>query len=488
VSVISPNLAERVFLFGHFCLCPKKRLLLEEEQPLRLGSRALDILIALVEHAGELITKDALIARVWPDTIVVEENLSVHVAALRRALHDGSDGNRYIVTVPGRGYSFVGAVTTQDPPAAQLSLIETRAWNHNLPVRLTQLIEREDAVSRLVDLVRRNRLLTIVGPGGVGKTSIAIAVVEHLLADFASGVRFVDLGLLDDPFLVPSAAAAVLGCQIDSETTIDSVVSTLRSEDLLLVLDNCEHLIEIAALLTAAILRGAPRVRVLATSREPLCLDHEQRFRLSPLSLPSASSAATATAARRSAAVQLFIERAEADSNDFELTASNAPLLVEICRRLDGVPLAIELAAAQVSAFGIAGLASRLENGIDLASSNHRTAPSRQRTLRASLDWSFALLSDAERKVFRRLSIFPGNFSLEAASAAAAVGEFTVEQVVDYIVSLIERSLIATDPSGSAMAYRLFAITRAYAFEKLRESGEIQQVREAMLTNETCEV
>jgi predicted ATPase/DNA-binding winged helix-turn-helix (wHTH) protein len=475
-------------LFGPFCLCPKQRLLLEEGQPLRLGSRALDILIALVEHSGELITKDALMARVWPETIVVEDNLSVHVAALRRALRDGSPGHRYIVTVPGRGYSFVSAVTTQNPPAAQLSPIGARAWNPKLPIQMTRLIEREDAVSRLVDLVRRNRLLTIVGPGGMGKTSIAIAGADDLLADFAGGVRFVDLGVLDDPFLVPAATAAALGCQIDSETTIDSVVSALCGEELLLVLDNCEHLIEIAALLTAAVLRGAPRVRVLATSREPLCLEHEQRFRLSPLSLPSASSAATATAARSSAAVQLFIERAKANSNDFELTPSNAPLLVEICRRLDGVPLAIELAAAQVSAFGIAGLASRLRNGFDLACNNHRTTPGRQRTLRASLDWSFALLSDAERKVFRRLSIFPGSFSLEAASAAAAIGEFTAQEVVEYIVSLIERSLITTDPSGSAMAYRMFAITRAYAFERLRESGEIQQVREAMLTNESYRV
>jgi predicted ATPase len=197
---------------------------------------------------------------------------------------------------------------------------------------------------------------------------------------------------------------------------------------------------------------------------------------------------ATIAEARRSAAVQLFIECVQADSNHFELTASNAPLLVEICRRLDGVPLAIKLAAAQVSAFGIAGLASRLRHGFDLAYANDRSVPDRQRTLRASLDWSFMLLSEPERKVFRRLSIFPGRFSLDVACAAAAIGEFTTQQVIKCIVSLIEKSLIATESSGPAMLYGLFTITHAYAFERLRESGEIWQVREAVRTNEAYAV
>jgi predicted ATPase/DNA-binding winged helix-turn-helix (wHTH) protein len=483
--VTSSNSAERAFLFGPFCLRPKQRLLLEEGQPLRLGSRALDILVTLVEQPGGLIAKETLMARVWPDTIVAEDNLSVHVAALRRVLRDGSQGNRYIVTVPGRGYSFVSAVTTQDLPAPHPPAVGARARNRDLPVQMTRLIERDDVVGRLADLLRRHRLLTIVGPGGVGKTSVALAVAEDLLADFAGGVRLIELGSLDDSVAVPAAVAASIGYEIDSATSIDHVVAALRGEELLLVLDNCEHLVENTALLTAALLNGAPGVRVLATSREPLGLKHEQRFRLSPLSLPSASAAATVTAARGSAAVRLFIERAQADCNDFELTAANAPLLVEICRRLDGVPLAIELAASQVGAFGIAGLASYLRHGFDLACTNHRTAPGRQRTLLASLDWSFALLSDAERKVFRRLAIFPGSFSLEAGCAAAAIDEFTAPQVVRCIVSLIEKSLVVTNPSGPAMLYQLFAVTRAYAFERLRESGEIRQVREAMLTNES---
>jgi DNA-binding winged helix-turn-helix (wHTH) protein len=271
--------------------------LLDGDKPVRLGSRALEILIALVERPGELVGKDELMARVWPSTIVVEGNLTVHVAALRRALGDGHGGNRYLVNIPGRGYRFVASVTLADQPRPMTALISPVRREHNLPALLTRLIGRAEVVSRLAKQFSQRRFLSIVGPGGIGKTSVALAVAEALIEAHEHGVWLVDLASIAEPHLVPTALATALGLEIRSENPLPGLIADLRDKRMLLLLDNCEHVIEAAAALAVGILKGAPDVRVLATSREPLRAEGERVHRLSPLESPPPSARLTAAEA-----------------------------------------------------------------------------------------------------------------------------------------------------------------------------------------------
>ena len=259
--------------FGPFHLLLTQRLLLEGEKPLRLGSRALDILIALVERPGELVSKEELMAQVWPNTFVEPANLTVHVAALRRALKDGHGGNRYLVNIPRRGYCFVAPVKVSEEPKSSAPFTTATERTNNLPASVTRLIARSDTVSGLSARLSGHRLLTIVGPGGIGKTSVALAVAEGLLASYEHGVWFIDLTPLGDPLLVPRALASSLGLDIRSESLVSGLIAALGDKQMLLVLDNCEHVIEAAAALAAELLRSAPGVRILATSREPLWME-----------------------------------------------------------------------------------------------------------------------------------------------------------------------------------------------------------------------
>jgi DNA-binding winged helix-turn-helix (wHTH) protein len=348
VVELTASAAESAISFGPFSLLPAQRLLVEGDKPVRLGSRALDILIALVDRPGELVGKDELMARVWRGTFVEEGNLKFQVGALRRVLGDGRAGRRYIATSAGQGYRFVAAFSVaQAPAAASLPAAPTRQ-NHNLPQQLTRLIGRADAVSRIVARLQRHRLLSIVGPGGIGKTSAALAVAEALIDSFADGVWFVDLAPLAEARLVPSAVAQVLGFDIRSDDPVPGWVAALRDRRLLLVLDNCEHVIEAAATLAAAILRGTAGAHILATSREPLRLEGEHVQHLPPLSSGASSGHLGAAEALAFPAVELFVERTAERLSEFEFTDEDAPGVAEICRKLDGIPLAIELAAARV--------------------------------------------------------------------------------------------------------------------------------------------
>jgi len=259
--------AGRTFSFGPFHLLPTQRLLLEDEKPLRLGSRALDILIALVERPGELVSKRELIARVWPDTVVVEANLTVHVAALRRALGDGHDGNRYLVNVPGRGYCFVAPVEIREEP--KLSAVHATAAEraHNLPAPARGLISRDIIVSTLAAELSEQRLLTIVGPGGIGETFVALVAAEGLSGNYQHGVWLIDLAALCDPSLVPNAVASALGLQVRSENPLCDLRAFLREKQMLIVLDNSEHVIRAVAALAVKIQRGTPGVQILARLR-----------------------------------------------------------------------------------------------------------------------------------------------------------------------------------------------------------------------------
>src|SRR6266513_1862530 len=405
---------EHIFAFGPFRLLAAQRLLLEGDTPVRLGSRAFDILAALVERSGEVIDKDELKSRTWPKTFVEDANLKIQVSALRRALGDGQGGNRYIATIPGRGYNFVAPVRFEKlAPAATIA----SAAAHNLPLAATRMIGREEVVATLVSRLSLERLLTIVGPGGIGKTTVALAVAERMIADYDDGVWLVDLAPLNDPRLVPSAVATILGVEVRTENPLPGLIAALRDRRMLLLLDNCEQVIDAAASVAAAVLTGVPRVNILATSREPLGVTGEREYRLGPLGSPPTSSGLTAAEATAFPAVQLFVERVTAIVEDFALTDANAQSAAEICQRLDGLPLASEFAAPRVEVLGVEGLAVGLDRSLPLLRARRRTMIPRHRTMRAVIDWSYGLLSEAEQRFFRALGIFAGGFTVEAAAA-----------------------------------------------------------------------
>src|SRR5580704_15596685 len=346
--------------FGPYRLLAAQRLLLEGDKPVRLGGRAFDILIALVERAGEVVGKEELIARAWPATFVEEANLKIQVSALRRALGDGQGDSRYVVNVVGRGYNFVAPILKEEPSRASPSPTIAPSAPHNLPVATTRMIGREEIVTTLVTQLSRRRLVTIVGPGGIGKTTVGLAVAEQMIGAYEHGVWLVDLAPLRDPGLVASAVATVLGLEIRAEDPLPALVAALRDNRMLLMLDSCEHVIDAAAGLAAAVLRGTSYVKILATSREPLGVQGEGVHRLAPLGSPAPSSTLAAAEVAAFPAVQLFVERVTAIVEDFVLTDANAPLVVAICQRLDGLPLAIEFAAPRVEVLGIEGLAAGL--------------------------------------------------------------------------------------------------------------------------------
>ena len=463
---------ERVISFGPFRLHPERRLLLEGSRPLRLGTRALEILIALVERAGERVSKDELIALVWPDTTVEEANLRVHVSALRRALGDGRDGNRYILTDAGRGYRFAAPITFVSDAGTALPPPTKR--QHNLPVMLTRLIGRADTVGMLTQELPHRRFVTIVGTGGVGTTSVALAVAEALLPSYEDGAWLVDLAPLVDPRLVPNAVAAALGLDLRAEDLQPALIAALRDKQMLLVFDNCERVIDSAAALVVAILKDAPRLHIIATSREPLNAEGEHVRRLQPLATPPSTNRLTAARALDFPAVQLFVERASARLPEFELSDKDAPLLADICAKLDGIPLAIEFAAARVDAFGVRSLAAHLNDRLQLLAMGRRTALTRQQTMRATLDWSYEVLPDLERLVLQRLGVFVGRFTLEAARKVVASEDVPESGIADCIVDLVAKSLVRADVGGTLVRYRLLETTRAYAREKLAENGQLE--------------
>lgn len=474
MAVRPPTLAARAAAFGPFRLLPARQLLLEGETPVRLGSRALDILITLVARAGELVSKDELMASVWPNTIVEDSNLKVHVAALRRTLGDGLPGRRYLATVPGRGYRFVAPVEFTDPrhPTNENAAPE-RA--HNLPASMTRAVGRADTIALVRDQLSRQRFITILGPGGIGKTTVALAVAEGLLAAYEHGVRFVDLAPLGDPQFVASALASALRLAIHSENTVPALIDFLRDKQMLIVLDSCEHVTETAAALAEEIFNGAPGVHILATSREALRAIGEHAHRLPPLQSPPNSAGLTAAEALRFPAVQLFVERAAASFDGFELSDMDAPVIAEICRKLEGIALAIELAATRIDAFGVRQLSTLLDDRFRLLQHGRRTALPRHRTLSAALDWSYEFLPEGERIILRRLAVFAGFFTLEAAIAVAAGAEFDDLDVIDAAANLVSKSLLSADVSGAAVQYRLLDTTRVYALQKLALGGESQE-------------
>jgi len=479
--------ADRAISFGTFRVFPRQRLLLEAGKPVRVGSRALDLLIALLERPGELLSKDELISRAWPSTHVVEGNLKFQIAALRHALRDGQDGRRYLDTAPGRGYRFIADVTVESDDALSRPPLASPTNKHNLPPRLTSLIGRADLTAKLADRLAAEQLITIVGPGGIGKTSLAIATAEQLIGAYEDGVWMVELGRLTDPTFVRSAVAAAVHINSNPEDSLESFVA-LDNARMLLVLDDCSHVIDAVASVVVAILKIAPGVHILATSREPLRVQGEHIYRLGSLESPPVSERLTCADALRYSAVQLFVDRAAASHDGFALRDDDAPVVGEICRKLDAIPLAIELAAARVDVLGVRELAARLEEGLHVLTGGRRTALPRHRTMRAALDWSYGLLSPIEQIVFSRLAVFAGGFTLAAAAAVASHDSHSRDETVELVLELATKSLVVADVDFHESRFRLPETTRAYAIEKAKEGGELEPLarRHAMYFLKLC--
>ena len=459
--------------FGPFELSIGERVLRRDGQVLPLGGRALDILIYLADRPGEVIAKQELIDHVWSDVTVEEGSLRVHVAAIRKALADGQFGNRYIANIKGRGYSFVGTVV---PLAGTESRNDRFRQQGRLPVRPIMMIGRETVVSEVSDKLRNERFVTLLGPGGIGKTTIALAVGRAAAEEFGGKVYFVDLESLVDSQHVAAAVATSLGLALKSKDPGLELVDLVRSQKLLIILDSCEHGIEAVASLAEQLYRQTEEIHVLTTSRELLRVEGEHCYRILPLDYPPDGSEQTANAVLRYPAAQLFVQRVAARAGSFVLTDAEAPFVAEMCRKLDGLPLAIELAAGQVAELGIKNTVARLVSRPELLKLSHRTAVPRHRTLKATLDWSYDLLSDAERIVLRRIAPFVGHFTLEGARSVAGEIGAGAGEIFDAIAGLVEKSLIATRVDEAQAQYRLLDTTRAYALEKLEEHAEVDVV------------
>jgi predicted ATPase/DNA-binding winged helix-turn-helix (wHTH) protein len=465
----SPASALRFGAAGRFELQPAERRLLVDGQPANLGARALDLLIALAAQPDHLLTKNELLDRVWPGLVVEEANLQVQIGNLRRLL--GSD---VVATVPGRGYRFTAKVdgAVAAPIGAAAQTLPGAPAQTNLPAEQQPLYGRDDDVALVCRLVEAHRLVSIVGAGGIGKTRVAQAAADGLLGEHPDGVWLIELAPLADPALLPSSVAQALGLQLQGrQPPLDELVTALQSQRLLLLLDNCEHLLEAISLLAQALLARTLGVRMLVTSQEPLRVRGEHQYRLGPLGVPSAAEASDPHAALEFGAVRLFVERVQGLDPRFALDAQKAVAVADICRHLDGLALAIELAAARVPLLGVEGVSDRLGERLRVLTAGSRIALRRHQTLRAALDWSHGLLGPDERTVFRRLGVFSGGCTVEAAQQVSGDEQLDEWAVLDHLGALVDKSLVVADGEDRPR-YRLLESARAYALEKLAETGE----------------
>lgn len=457
--------------FGPFCLYEKSRLLEKDAAAVKLGSRALDILCLLVSRAGEVIHKNELLAYAWPNVVVDEISLRVHIAELRKALGDGKDGARFITNVPNRGYCFVAPVRRREAQATTPQPVAPVSDAPPLPLLLTRTIGRADVIDGLSERLLAQQFVTLRGPGGIGKTTVALAVAHELSTRRGPPVHFVDLGPLKDPDLVASTVASVLNLTVQSADPTSSIIKFLAGQRRVLILDSCEHVIEQVAQLAETIYLQAPGTGILATSRESLLVQGEQIVELPPLKTPPADQVLSSEELLSYPAVQLLAERAASSGYSIDMTDDNARFVAAICNKLDGIALAIELAAVRLGVHGLRETDTLLDGRLKLEWRGRRTAPPRHQTLSATLDWSYNLVSDTERLVLRRLAMFAGGFTLNAAVAVSG-DDLPAGQVVDAIAQLVAKSLVSPRRDRSPMQYRLLDTTRSYAQKKLEESGE----------------
>lgn len=464
--------APRSFAFGPFVLIPERQLLLKGEAPVRIGSRALDILTALVERPGELVNKRELMARAWPSTFVEEGNLKVNMAALRRVLGEEPASAQYIATVIGRGYRFIAPVQTSEQAGLAFASAPAATVGKSLPPGTPRIFGRVDAIEAVRRDLEESRLVSIVGAGGIGKTTVAIAAAHAAARERADGAAFIDLATISDTQFIPAAIASALGLGVTAGDPLAGIVHALKSQQKILLFDNCEHLLPAVAAAVDRLVGQLDGVRILATSREPLRIRGERVHRLRGLECGPRESP-TADEARTFPAVELFAARAS-ERAGYRLTDADAPAAAEICRRLDGNALAIELAATQAAAFAPTGILQMLDDSFRILKLGPALAPLRQQSLLATLDWSYSLLSEREAALLRDISVFAGPFSVDGATA---VSSRSPAEVLDTLAQLTAKSLLAMDAHADAITYRLLETTRAYCLERLRLSGEDHAVR-----------
>jgi len=467
--------------FGSFRLSVAERRLQHDGKPVQIGSRALDILMVLVKSVGEVVEKRELLAKVWPGIVVEESSLRAHVAGLRKVLGDGIGDARYIANIPGRGYCFVAPVVcaltvpqhkSQDiSPDASMPLGNVISIAP-LPPTLTRMIGRDATVQMLATRLERQRFMSLVGPGGIGKTTTAISLAHHVTHRTNQRAVFVDLGSIEDKNLVLATIASRLGLRLDRGDFSLSIVAALIESPALLILDNCEHVIDVIAAICERIFVEATSTAIVVTSREALRVEGEIVFRLPPLELPPEDIKFSAADTASYSAVQMFLERAEAAGLETALDAE-MPMIARLCRQLDGLPLAIELAAARACSFGIPALTKLLDQQFGLYWQGRRTAHPRHQTMHSVLDWSYRLLSDYECDVLQQLSIFKGIFSFADALAVSLNSNGQEGDMIDALDALVAKSLLSPHRDHQQIHYRLLDSTRAYAAHRLAQSGRL---------------
>jgi predicted ATPase/DNA-binding winged helix-turn-helix (wHTH) protein len=458
--------------FGPFEWLHDRQLLLKDAQPVQMSPRVAAILAILLEHPGELVLKKEIQRRIWPVAGVVDATLRGHVLALRKVLQAGLPGTDCVQNVIGHGYRLVIPVTI----GAERSGERLRTAD-NLPTTPTRLFGRESLIDSLALGLKDHRLITLAGPAGIGKTRVAIATAVTLRADFKDGVRFVDLSSVTTPARAYGAVASALGLQSISVQPLQQIRQFVKDLHMLLILDNCEQVIDAAAHLAEALIADAPGMRVLTTSREPLRARGEWVSRLACLELPPETATLTVWGSQGFSAVQMFVEHARRTAPEFELQDGNVATLVAICRSLDGLPLAIELAAARVDTLGVEGLAVALHDCLDILATDPPATNGRQSALRATLDWSYNLLPQSEQRALAELGVFASCFDAAAAQAVLGEAAGTRAAVMNTLADLAARSLLSVRESGGQVMYQLLVTTRAYVLERLQLRADHNQVR-----------
>ncbi|MDM9628500.1 winged helix-turn-helix domain-containing protein [Rhizobium sp. S152] len=452
--------------FGAFRIFIDQRRLTLHGQDVRIGGRTYDVLLALVERHGQIVSREELGKAVWPNTHVVDSALRFQINSVRTILSQGY-GRDYISSVAGRGYCFTAEVNS-------VTAEESAPVRHTPTVILKQIqmVGREDDHRRIAASIEESRLVTIVGPGGIGKTSIAVSTISRMSAAQRGAADFVDFSAVADGTLVATALASALGLAVFSGNPIPGIVAHLCGKPRLLVWDNCEHVIDNVAELAERLLGDVPNVTILATSREPMRVDGEHVYRLAPLSYPSRPDPSGAFLEYD--AVSLFVARTKRDNIDWN-DVHNRGSALEICRSLEGIPLAIELAATRVSDLGLPTVARLLGHSLSILTKNTKTAPDRHQTMRQALDWSYETLSTREADALRRMSVFSGGFTRDAAFAVAG-GDYEGPVFCTSLSDLIYKSLVSVDVTCEPELYRLQQITREYGQDKLPEA-ERQELR-----------
>ncbi len=497
--------AQRLYEFGPFRLETVERTLLRDGRPVSLPPKVFDTLLLLVQRSGRLVEKDELMQKLWPDTFVEESNLTQNVFTLRRVLGEANDAHPYIETVPKRGYRFVADVRELELEPADL-IIEKRTrariitdeagtgalpsgtlpvdiinrCPNNLPGQLTPLIGRKAELAEIESLLQQSdlRLLTLTGAGGSGKTRLGLQVATDLLQDFTDGVFFVPLAPITEPDLVVSAIAQTLGIKEATGTPlIEAVKRQLRDKQMLLLLDNFERLL-VAAPLVTELLAACHQLKVIVTSRAVLHLRGEHEFAVQPLALPDPAHSQSIEALSQCEAVALFVERARAVRPDFEINGENVGVVADVCIRLDGLPLAIELAAARIKLLSPPAMLARLEHRLKLLVGGARDLPARQQTMRDTIAWSYDLLDEEGKRLFRRVAVFVGGLSLEAAEAVGnPAGEPKID-ILESLASLVDKSLLGQkEQAGGEPRFMMLETFREYGLEQLETWGETTNVR-----------